>query len=110
MNDRQDLAGRDKTALFLNCPRCGLSIKPTARWLAPNSAGIGTLDCRVPHDDRKRGEPLAGDVARGALLGRQLDRERPEASDDKSDRVIRAFRAEQGSACRFARGLVVRAE
>jgi hypothetical protein len=35
MNDRQDLAGRDKTALFLNGPRCGLSIKPTARWLAP---------------------------------------------------------------------------
>jgi hypothetical protein len=48
MNDRQDLAGRDKAALFLNCPRCGLSIKPKARWLAPEHCPRCLARARIP--------------------------------------------------------------
>lgn len=65
MNDRQDLAGRDKTALFLNGPRCGLSIKPTARWLAPehcprpnenllNPLTLGSMSGDGTEDDARR--------------------------------------------------------
>jgi hypothetical protein len=38
----------DRSGLFLNCPRCGLSIKPKARWLALEYCPRCMARARIP--------------------------------------------------------------
>jgi hypothetical protein len=48
MTDPHNPVGRDRSGLFLNCPRCGLSIKPKARWLALEYCPRCMARARVP--------------------------------------------------------------
>jgi len=44
----RDPASKAQSSVFLNCPRCGLSIKPRARWLAIEHCPRCLARARVP--------------------------------------------------------------
>jgi hypothetical protein len=48
MTDPHNPARRDHGAVFLNCPRCGLSIEPKARWLALEYCPRCMARARIP--------------------------------------------------------------